>query len=189
MKQPIIITSGLPRSGTSMMMKMLQAGGLDLLTDEIRAADEDNPKGYYEYEKVKNLHKDSSWIYQAEGKVLKVISMQLFHLPPVYQYNVVFMERKLEEIIQSQNAMIKRRQQKPAADDSTIHELFTKHLACVTAWLDQQKNISTCKISFNKMLTAPEEEIERLIDFFGGQLDHDSMFQVIDKSLYRKKHA
>jgi hypothetical protein len=172
-----------------MMMKMLQEAGFEILTDGIRTADEDNPKGYYEYEKVKNLHNDSTWMYQAEGKVIKVISMQLFHLPPLYQYNVVFMERKIEEIIQSQNAMIKRRHQEPAADDSTIHKLFTKHLACVSSWLDQQKNISTCKISFNKMLTAPEEEIERLNIFLGGHLDKVRLFQVIDKSLYRKKNT
>jgi hypothetical protein len=172
-----------------MMMKMLQAGGFDLLIDGIRTADEDNPKGYFEYEKVKNLHKDSSWLHMAQGKVLKVISMQLFHLPPMYQYKVVFMERKLEEVIKSQNAMLERRNQKAAADDQTIHTLFSQHLAKITTWLDQQENISTCKISFNKMLSAPNEELQRLIDFFGGQLDHDHMVQVIDQSLYRKKQS
>lgn len=139
MNQIITVVSGLPRSGTSMMMKMLQAGGMELLVDDIRTADEDNPKGYFEYEKVKRLHKDSSWIGDARGKTLKVISLQLFQLPSRYQYRVVFMQRTLEEIIQSQNAMLKRLGRKAAAEDQETRILFAKHLAKVTSWLAQKK--------------------------------------------------
>jgi hypothetical protein len=188
MHTPITIVSGLPRSGTSMMMKMLQAGGFELLVDGIRSADEDNPRGYFEYEKVKRLHQDSSWIHEARGKVLKVVSPQLPHLPAGYQYRVVFMERRLEEIIQSQNAMLHRRGQQAAADDGKTRALFVRHLAQVGSWLAAQKNFLTCRISFNSMLAAPEEEVQRLFDFL-GRGDRNSMVQVIDRSLYRKKHG
>ena len=188
MRTLITVVSGLPRSGTSMMMKMLQTGGLELLVDDIRTADEDNPKGYFEYEKVKRLHKDSSWIDEAQGKVIKVISLQLFHLPAHYQYRVVFMERTLEEIVQSQNVMLKRLGQKAAADGQKTSALFAKHLTQVSSWLAEQTNFSTCKISFNKMLTHPDEELQRLTDFFNQELDKKRMSQVIDHSLYRKRH-
>ena len=187
MRTLITVVSGLPRSGTSMMMKMLHVGGLELLVDDIRTADEDNPKGYFEYEKVKRLHKDSSWIDEAQGKVVKVISLQLFHLPAHYQYRVVFMERTLEEIVKSQNEMLKRLGQMAAADDQTTRSMFANHLGKVTSWLAEQKNFFTCRISFNKMLIHPEEEMERLIDFFNQKLDKKRMLQVIDRSLYRKK--
>jgi hypothetical protein len=187
MSTPITIVSGLPRSGTSMMMKMLQAGGFDLLVDGVRTADEDNPKGYFEYEKVKRLHKDSSWLHLAEGKVLKVISLQLFHLPADYQYRVVFMERKLDEIIQSQNEMLQRSNQKAATDNQTTHKLYVKHLAQVKSWLDGQNNFHICKISFNEMLTSPVEEVQRLVNFLGQLPCPDNLLKVIDRSLYRKK--
>lgn len=154
MNQIITVVSGLPRSGTSMMMKMLQAGGMELLVDDIRTADEDNPKGYFEYEKVKRLHKDSSWIGDARGKTLKVISLQLFQLPSRYQYRVVFMQRTLEEIIQSQNAMLKRLGRKAAAEDQETRILFAKHLAKVTSWLAQKKK-TYAHAEFHSMACLP----------------------------------
>ncbi len=187
MNTAITVVSGLPRSGTSMMMKMLQAGGLDLLADDLRAADEDNPKGYFEDDRVKRLHKDSSWIQEAQGKVIKVISLQLFHLPAQYQYRVVFMERKLEEIIKSQNEMLNRRNQKAAADDQTTLSLYEKHLVKVRSWLEKQNNFSFCRISFNRMLADSRQEISHLVDFLDQQLAQDRMIRVVEPALYRKK--
>lgn len=189
MNIPITIVSGLPRSGTSMMMKMLQAGGFELLVDGIRTADEDNPKGYFEYEKVKRLHKDSSWLHLAQGKVIKVISPQLIHLPADFQYRVVFMERTIEEIIKSQNEMLKRRKQNAAADDLTTQNLYVKHLAQIRSWLGGQKNILTHNISYNILLSSPLEEVQRLIGFLGQVAEPEDLLQVIDHSLYRKKHG
>ena len=105
----ITVVSGLPRSGTSMMMKMLDAGGMEILSDEVRKADEDNPKGYYEFEKVKELEKDASWMGQAAGKAVKIISALLMHLPEEYSYRIIFMRRKMEEILKSQEQMLIRR--------------------------------------------------------------------------------
>ena len=92
-----------------MMMKMLEAGGVKLLEDNKRCADEDNPKGYFEYEKVKNLQKDSTWLSIARGKAIKIISMLLYHLPPVYRYRIIFMQRAMDEVLASQKRMLARR--------------------------------------------------------------------------------
>ncbi|HFD38992.1 MAG TPA: sulfotransferase family protein, partial [Anaerolineae bacterium] len=99
MSRPITIVSGLPRSGTSMMMKMLEAGGLPVLTDQIRAADEDNPKGYYEFERVKQIEHDQEWLPDAQGKAVKMIAALLKHLPPDYEYKIVFMQRDMQEVL------------------------------------------------------------------------------------------
>src|SRR5687768_8758894 len=108
--KPIVVVSGLPRSGTSMAMKMLEAGGLSVVTDGLRTPDEDNPKGYYEDERVKRLHKepDKTWLHEARGKVVKIISFLLKSLPPDHNYKVVLMQRNLREIVASQNKMLAR---------------------------------------------------------------------------------
>jgi len=131
--EPIVIVSGLPRSGTSMMMKMLEAGGLSVMTDAIRQADIDNPKGYYEYERVKNLEKetDKSYVREARGKVLKVISFLLKDLPDDNFYRVVFMRRHLDEVISSQNKMLDRRGEDAIEDRETMAEAYRNHLAAV----------------------------------------------------------
>ena len=105
---PIIVVSGLPRSGTSMMMGMLEAGGLELVVDGIRAADEDNPRGYYELERVKDLAKaeDKSWLITLQGKGVKVISLLLQHLPEAYNYKIIFMRRSIAEVLDSQSKML-----------------------------------------------------------------------------------
>src|SRR5262245_12295550 len=105
----ITIVSGLPRSGTSMMMSMLEAGGLGALTDGIRAADEDNPKGYYEFERVKKIKQDTAWLADAKGRVVKMISQLLLDLPAAYQYRIIFMRRNIDEILASQKQMMVRR--------------------------------------------------------------------------------
>ena len=106
----IVVVSGLPRSGTSLMMQMLEAGGLPILMDDRRPADADNPRGYYEFQPVKTLDKDNSWMAQAEGKAVKVVSLLLYHLPPGHDYKVLFMERTIAEVLASQTAMLKRLQ-------------------------------------------------------------------------------
>ena len=120
-QEPITIVSGLPRSGTSMMMKMLEAGGMPVLTDSWRSADEDNPKGYYEFERVKQIKTDQAWLPQAQGKVVKMISELLQYLPPIYCYRVIFMRRKLEETLASQRQMLQRRgEPAPVVSDESL---------------------------------------------------------------------
>src|SRR5262245_65195845 len=131
--EAVVIVSGLPRSGTSMMMKMLEAGGVPIMTDAIRTADVDNPKGYYEYERVKELEKetDKSYVREGRGKALKVISFLLKDLPDDNYYRVIFMRRDLDEVIASQNKMLDRRKEEAIDDHETMAEAYRHHLAAV----------------------------------------------------------
>ena len=184
----IIVVSGLPRSGTSMMMKMLEATGISVLTDEIREADEDNLKGYYEDERAKTLHKDNSWISEAEGKAVKVISYQLPHLPPDHQYRILFMERKIEEVLASQRKMMERRgESQDDVPDSAMAAIFQKHLDETDAWLKNKSNIKTLYISYNETLDDPEKTSEKISEFLGQELDIEKMMQVVDHRLYRQR--
>ncbi len=188
MNIPITIVSGLPRSGTSLMMSMLQAGGMELLVDQKRKADEDNPRGYFEYEKVKRLQKDNSWLHEAEGKVVKVVSTLLGCLPPQYNYRVVFMQRNMSEILESQRQMLFRAQQKSAAGDDKLSEYFSNHLRRIEDWLDKQQNFSVCTISFNSLISCEsDQQIDNLSEFLGSALSWKKICSVIDSSLYRKR--
>lgn len=184
----IIVVSGLPRSGTSMMMKMLDAAGIPVLTDEIREADEDNLRGYYEDERAKSLHKDNTWIKEAEGKVVKVISYQLPNLPPDHQYMILFMERRIEEVLSSQRKMIERRGE-PQDDvpDEVMAAIFVKHLEDTAEWLSNQSNIKTLYLSYNETLEDPEKTSEKVSEFLGRPLDIEKMMQVVDPKLYRQR--
>ncbi len=188
-RQDITIVSGLPRSGTSMMMKMLEAGGLPLLTDKLRTADDDNPKGYYEFERVKKLEKgDVSWLSEAQGKAVKVISALLTYLPPTYTYRVIFMHRAMPEILASQKKMLIRRQED--ADDVSDEEmavLYMEHLRSVDSWISGCSNIKRIDINFNEILENPLPHIARFDKFLNGILDTGKAEAVIDPGLYRHR--
>ena len=187
----VVIVSGLPRSGTSMMMKMLEAGGIPPLTDEIRTADSDNPKGYYEFERVKKLDEgDTAWLEEARGKAVKVISALLKHLPQGYTYKVIFMRRKMEEILASQRQMLIRRgEPTDAVSDEELTELFRRHLAQIQAWIDSQPNVEVVYVSYNEVLENPVEQAEMINRFLGDRLDVEQMVGVIDPTLYRQRRG
>lgn len=187
--QPIVVVSGLPRSGTSMMMKMLEAGGLEVLTDNVRTADEDNPKGYYEFERVKALDKgDTGWLPEAEGKVVKVISALLKHLPADHHYKVIFMIRKLDENLASQKKMLERRgEPTDLVSDEELRGLLEKHLEMVRGWLDSQPNINVVYPKYHEVVENPRGHAEQVNAFLGNRLDVDAMATVADRSLYRNK--
>jgi hypothetical protein len=153
----IVIVSGLPRSGTSMMMKMLAAGGLDILSDGVREANEDNPGGFYEFERAKKLKEgDYAWLPEAQGKTVKVISALLPHLPENYNYKVIFMRRSLPEILASQRKMLLNRGEDPdEIPDDKMAPLFEKHLAETLAWLDKQPNVQYVQVDYNRLLQSP----------------------------------
>ena len=185
----VTIVSGLPRSGTSMMMKMLEAGGVPPLTDEIRTADRDNPKGYYEFERVKKMPDgDKAWMVEARGKSVKVISALLEHLPPQYDYKVIFMRRDMNEILASQKKMLVR-QGKPTdkVSDEDLARMYEKHLAKVQTWLASQRNISTLDVDYNLLLESPRPYLERIRNFLGVDLNIERMGNVIDPTLYRQR--
>ena len=187
-QEPLIIVSGLPRSGTSMMMSMLVAGGVAAMTDSIRTADEDNPKGYFELEKVKELARDHLWLGDAEGRAVKIISALLKHLPRDYHYKIIFMRRDMKEILASQRQMLIRRNE-PAdtISDERMAEMFRKHLVEVESWLAKQPNVEVIYVNYNQMLDAPSQPVEALNDFLGGALDTAAMVAVIDKTLHRQR--
>jgi hypothetical protein len=187
--RPIVVVSGLPRSGTSMLMRMLDAGGIPPLTDNLRAADDDNPRGYYEFEPVKKLREgDFSWLSEAQGKSVKVISALLAYLPPSYTFQVLFVQRAIPEILASQRKMLINRGEYPnKVSDEEMAQYFRKHLAQITAWLDEQKNISTLHVDYNQMLKDPASNAQRINGFLGGNLKVEAMIAVIDPVLYRQR--
>lgn len=189
--KPVVIVSGLPRSGTSMLMKMLEAGGLPVLTDRVRAADEDNPKGYYEFERVKQLDKgDHAWLPEAQGKAVKVISALLEHLPPDYTYRVIFVERRMEEVLASQKKMLKRRgEPTDRVSDEEMARLFAKHVQKVKLWLAAQPNFSVLYVDYNRMLADPWPYVQQINRFLDGWLDEARMVEVVDPALYRNRAA
>ncbi len=184
----VVIVSGLPRSGTSMMMKMLEAGGLPLLSDGLRTADTDNPEGYYEFERVKQLDKgDVAWLAEAEGKVVKVISALLEHLPSGYQYRVVFMNRRMEEVLASQRKMLAHRGEPSDISDEKLAELLDKHLRKVKGWLAAQPNFRLLEVDYNAMLADPRPFAAQVNRFLGGVLDEAAMAGMVNPALYRNR--
>jgi len=189
-QEVITVVSGLPRSGTSMMMKMLEAGGMQPLVDNIRKADEDNPKGYYELEKVKELDKsdDKSWLADARGKVVKIISQLLRDLPANYTYKMIFMRRNMNEILASQKQMLVRRgEPTDRISDAELAGLFAKHLQNTEKWLQEQPNIDVLYVSYNEVLQDPAPYVKQVHEFLGSTLDAEGMLSVVDKSLHRQR--
>ena len=186
--EPIVIVSGLPRSGTSMMMQLLEAGGLPVLTDQIRGADEDNPRGYYEFEPVKTVKVDPSWLDGAQGKVVKMVYRLLYDLPAGYQYSVVFMKRRLEEVIASQDEMLRRLGKGGGETDATqLTAIYNRELGQAEEWLSRQPNFSVLYVDYHDVLTDPERVVQDLNDFLGGALNTEAMLRVPDRSLHRQR--
>lgn len=187
-KEPIIVVSGLPRSGTSMMMKMLAAGGVPILTDELRRADDDNPNGYFELEVVRQL-KDGNvtWLKEANGKVVKVISSLLEYLPPEYQYKIIFMERDSKETLASQKKMLDHRGEASKMSDEEMEQQFLKHLTVIKPWLVRQPNMEVLYIKYNALMAEPGPFCEKIANFLDCPLDRTRMLAVPDKQLYRNR--
>lgn len=185
---PIIIVSGLPRSGTSMMMKMLAEGGLEIITDSLRTADEDNPNGYFEFETVKKMAEgQTGWVGEAQGKVVKVISALLEYLPKEYKYKVVFMERVLKEILASQQKMLARRGEKSEISDEEMQAQFEEHLKAVKYWLARQPNMEVLYVDYNKMIVEPSGYCRAIADFLALPVDVEKMSAVPNERLYRNR--
>jgi sulfotransferase family protein len=187
--EPIVIVSGLPRSGTSMMMKMLEAGGVPIMTDSIRTADVDNPKGYYEYERVKELEKetDKSYIRDGRGKALKVISFLLKELPDDNFYRIVFMRRDLGEVISSQNKMLDRRGESSIDDDEMMAEAYRNHLAAVRILARKRSNFEILEVRYDAAVKQPKDAARAVNQFLGGTLDEAAMVAAVDAELYRNR--
>ncbi len=186
--QTIVVVSGLPRSGTSMMMKMLAEGGLPVLTDSIRTADEDNPNGYFELEQVKQLAEgQKTWLANADQKLVKVISALLEHLPPEHRYKILFMERQIPEILASQRKMLERRNEKSNVSDAEMEAQFREHLKVIKYWLARQPNMEVMYVDYNRMMADPDAYCQKIADFVGQPLDVQKMRSVPNERLYRNR--
>ncbi len=187
--EPIFVVSGLPRSGTSMAMKMLEAGGLSLATDGIRRADEDNPKGYYELERIKDLAQDAdkSWLADNRGKVVKIITYLLRHLPATNNYKIVLMRRELEEVVASQNKMLDRRGEPQHTEDERMMDLFKDDLWRANYLLKHAPHLEALEVNYREVIEHPLEEARRISEFLGRELDLESMASVVDPELYRNR--
>jgi len=186
---PVILVSGLPRSGTSMAMKMLDAGGLSVIQDGIRVADEDNPKGYFEDARIKDLAnmEDKSWFRDLRGRVIKVVSSLIQYLPDDNFYRVVFVRRNLHEVLASQQKMLDRREENNQTEDEAMLKMYEQHLEKVQFQLRFREYFDVLYLNYRDVLTDPQREAERMNDFFGGRLDVDAMTAVVDPNLYRNR--
>jgi len=185
--KPIIVVSGLPRSGTSMLMNMLQDGGVGLLTDGIRRADDSNPRGYFEYQPVKRLDKsdDLSWLPRARGQAIKVISFLLTWLPETYDYRVIFMQRDLDEIIASQHQMLARQGLPNEAGDGRIREVYADHLEQVARFLTSRRCFRRLPVAYRDVVGDPESQARQISEFLDRRLDVARMAAVADRQLHR----
>jgi hypothetical protein len=184
----LTIVSGLPRSGTSLMMRMLDAGGISALTDALRAPDPDNPNGYFEFEPVKRTKADPSWLNDATGRAVKMVYLLLADLPPGREYRVVFMRRDLREVIASQAAMLER--QGKRGGGLAPEQLATMYAAQVDktlAWLRAQPGFQLLEVDYNRLIADPGPAVEALDTFLGGGLDCAAMQAAVDPALYRQR--
>jgi hypothetical protein len=176
----ITIVSGLPRSGTSMMMQILESGGMEVITDNIRKANEDNPLGYYEYERVKKIKDDTGWLKETRGKAFKMISQLLYDLPSNENYKVIFMKRKMSEILASQSKMLERMgSSKDGISDEKMGEFFDKHLSKIIDWIEGRKYIDVLYIGYNDFLINPDEHIKTLNRFLNYKLNEEKALHPI----------
>jgi len=184
----ITLVSGLPRSGTSMMMRMLAAGGMPICTDNIRKANVDNPKGYFELEKIKQLDKDTSWLRHERGKAIKAISALLPMLPTDIDFHVIFMQRRMSEILASQKKMLQRRgvvdDQIP---DAVMAAKYNAYLEATYKWIEKQKHFNVLYVHYNTVLQDPWHQVQRINEFLENRLAVEKMVQVIDPDLYRQR--
>ncbi|HXJ55373.1 MAG TPA: sulfotransferase domain-containing protein [Candidatus Dormibacteraeota bacterium] len=190
--RPVVLVSGLPRSGTSMLMQMLEKGGVPVVTDKIRTPDPDNPKGYHEFERIKDLDKskDKSWLGQYRGQVIKTISFLLQDLPLDLNYKVIFMRRNLEEVLQSQNKMLERNGAKnELVPDEKMRRNYEFHLKKVYYQLNSTPNFEVLYVEYSAVVEDPLPEATRINAFLGGGLNVTAMVSAVESSLYRNRQA
>ena len=173
-----------------MLMGMLSAGGVPLVVDGIRTADDDNPKGYYELEQVKTLDKpsDKSWLGDARGKGLKIISFLLQDLPEAFDYKIIFLKRSLPEVLASQQKMLERRGE-PAGDvgNEEMARMFASHLTKIEKLLARRSNCDVLYVEHRDAIRDPASVADSINEFLGGQLNTEAMASVVDGQLYRNR--
>ncbi|MCY2990086.1 MAG: sulfotransferase [Planctomycetota bacterium] len=187
LESEITIVSGLPRSGTSLMMQMLHCGGMTVVTDGIRADDVDNPRGYLEWERAKQIKTDVSWLADTRGKVFKMVSQLLYDLPRNERYAIIFMERDLDEVLLSQEKMLAR-SGRPAPPRDSLKRAYKLHLSRLHAWLQRQVQMRVLPVSYHELIGQPAQDAARIREFLGRPLDVEQMCSAVDTGLYRNRN-
>jgi predicted AlkP superfamily phosphohydrolase/phosphomutase/tetratricopeptide (TPR) repeat protein len=184
-----VFVSGLPRSGTSLMMQILRAGGMELMHDGKRVADDDNLEGYWEWEEIKSLRKNPRIVEQAEGKVIKVVSALLPALPPKHRYRILFMKRPVSEVVESQWKMLANRGELPKSERSHLIASQETHVAQMIGRLKASDRVELLEIDYPKLVTDPVAEISRILEFLGEsiQTDAETLSAVVRPDLYRNR--
>ncbi len=188
--EPIIVVTGLPRSGTSMMMRMLEAGGVPILSDGERRADVDNPRGYFEFERIKNLEKetDKSYLRDGRGKAVKAISFLIKELPDDNDYRVIFMRRDLDEVLVSQEKMIARLDQgDTSAEQEAMKEAYRNDIVRARLHCKKRPNFELIEIHYRAAIEDAAGAAGDVNAFLGGGLDESAMRAAVDASLYRNR--
>ncbi len=201
LREAVTIVTGLPRSGTSLMMQMLEAGGIPALTDDARLPDQDNPKGYYELEAVKYTAQDPSWLDEASGCAVKMITALVRMLPMDRPYRVIIMRRRIEEILDSQEKMLDRLGRQGAAiDPAVLRDHFEADIQSTGSWLQSQPGVQAIEVWYHQLIAEPQAQAARIAAFFAAEhnpavfaaspviLDPKAMAGVVDPSLYRQRH-
>lgn len=190
-ERSVVVVSGLPRSGTSMLMGMLAAGGMETLADGVRAPDDENPRGYFELERVKQLQTgvDTAWLRNARGKCVKVISYFLKHLPSGERYRIVFVRRNLAEVLASQRRMLERRGESGGdpAEDRRLAGAFAAHLSKVERAVAARDDCKVLYVEHRAAIESPRAVAERVNRFLGGRLNVERMAEAVDPRLYRQR--
>jgi len=186
----LTIVSGIPRSGTSMMMSMLAGGGMEIVSDQKREPDPDNPEGYYEDQRVKRLKQNAAWLETCKDKAIKIVSPLLKSVPDNLQCKIIFMQRDLAEILASQKKMLARRgQSEGALSDEQMAEKFQLHLKRVDNWLSSRKNWDVIEIRYREVIENPYGEARRVNSFLRNRFDIEKMALKVNKRLYRHQAA
>jgi Sulfotransferase domain len=186
----ITVVTGLPRSGTSLMMQMLAAGGIPPLTDNVRRPDESNPRGYFEFEQVKRLRSDQSWIEQARGHAVKIVHLLIRELPidSRLHYRVILMRRDMREILASQRVMLER-QGKKSADETLLAQVYQAQLGELERWLRQREQFATLAVDYADLIRNPRIAAATIDKFLSGDLNIDEMTKAVDPTLYRQRES
>lgn len=185
----ITVVSGLPRSGTSLLMQMLAAGGLQVLADEARPADADNPRGYLEYEAVKRTATDASWVPLARGKAVKVVHLLLAHLPARFEYDVILARRRIEEVLASQRRMLERQGLAPALGDEPLARVFVAQLAEAERQVSARSDVRLLAVDYADAIADALGVACRIAAFCRAPLDPEAMARAVDPTLHRQRRA
>lgn len=186
--QDIVVVSGLPRSGTSLMMQMLEAGGIPPLSDGLRDADDSNPRGYYEYAPVKSLRTNSAWLVSARGRAVKIILQLLPYLAEEHRYWIIEMQRPVTEVIASQRTMLSKTNKAGALlSDTVLAQAYERQIIQVHDWLDQRREIHRLELSHGETISDPQAAADRVADFLGIDMKRDVMAAIVDPNLHRSR--